>query len=66
MSPVRKDGTVGIWDTATGRPRPVTIRIPEPYAALDPTGTRLLSLAARTACRTAAVDDRRLTGLHRS
>ncbi|MEV4383535.1 WD40 repeat domain-containing serine/threonine protein kinase [Streptosporangium sp. NPDC049644] len=49
MSLVRKDGTVGVWDTATGRPRPVTIRIPEPYAALDPTGTRLLSLAATRA-----------------
>ncbi|MDP9869650.1 MULTISPECIES: WD40 repeat domain-containing serine/threonine protein kinase [Streptosporangium] len=49
LSLVRKDGTVGIWDTATGRPRPVSIRIPEPYAALDPTGTRLLSFSATQA-----------------
>ncbi|MFF5210492.1 protein kinase [Streptosporangium sp. NPDC000396] len=49
ISLVRKDGTVGIWDTATGRPRPVTIRIPEPYAALDPMGTRLLSFEATQA-----------------
>ncbi len=49
MSLVRKDGSVGVWDTATGRPRPVTIRVPEPYAMLDPMGTRLLSFSATQA-----------------
>jgi WD40 repeat protein len=44
VSVIRKDGTVGIWDTATGRPWPVTFHVPEPYAVLNPTGTRLLSV----------------------
>ncbi|MEV4251420.1 hypothetical protein AB0J63_49575 [Streptosporangium canum] len=43
LSVVRKDGTVSLFDTTTGRPRPVTLRIPEPYAVLNATGTRLLS-----------------------
>ncbi|GAA4629103.1 hypothetical protein GCM10023196_048380 [Actinoallomurus vinaceus] len=44
VSVVRQDGTVGIWDTTSGRPWPVTFHVPEPYAVLNPTGTRLLSV----------------------
>ncbi|MEU8347922.1 WD40 repeat domain-containing serine/threonine-protein kinase [Spirillospora sp. NPDC048832] len=42
VSVVRKDGSVSIYDTATGMPWPVTVHIPEPYAQLNSTGTRLL------------------------
>ncbi|MFC4011304.1 NACHT and WD repeat domain-containing protein [Nonomuraea purpurea] len=40
---VRQDGTVGLWDTATGRAWPVAFRVSIPYIALNETGTRLVS-----------------------
>lgn len=40
---VRQDGTVGLWDIATGRAWPVTFRVSIPYIALNETGTRLVS-----------------------
>ncbi|MFG1997717.1 protein kinase [Spirillospora sp. NPDC048911] len=42
-------GAVRVWNTATGQPGPVTIRLPEAYAELSPKGTRLLSFEAEQA-----------------
>ncbi|REE95920.1 WD40 repeat domain-containing serine/threonine protein kinase [Thermomonospora umbrina] len=44
ISVLHQDGTVEIHDVATGRPRPVTFKVPEPYVALNPDGTRVLSI----------------------
>ncbi|MFB9207218.1 hypothetical protein ACFFV7_38935 [Nonomuraea spiralis] len=39
---LRQDRTIALFDTATGRPRPVTFRAPTVFFGLDTTGEHLL------------------------
>ncbi|MDX6742465.1 serine/threonine-protein kinase [Actinocorallia sp. A-T 12471] len=44
VSVLHDDGLVEFYDVATGRSRPTTFKVPEPYVELNEDGTRMLSV----------------------